>query len=178
MTPNNFFVALLTFSMTLPCFASANFAMSNAEKKAALFLLHKSDTFQKNQLMELSYPGEICPTKINTECIIFVAGNYPSADEKLAATRACVGNINSECVKALAGSYPITSERVNAAKACRGNLGQDCMLYVAGSYPTTDERLQAAKACDGADAECVKYVAGSYPSSSEKITAAKACGGQ
>ena len=178
MTPNHFFVALLTFSLTLPCFASVPLPMSTAEQKAARFLIHKSSSNQKNQLMALSYPGEICPNKINTDCITFVAGNYPSTDEKLAATRACVGNFNSECVKAVAGSYASTLEKLEAAKACRGNLSQECMSYVAGSYPSTNEKIQAAKACDGADVECVKYVAGSYPSSTEKIAAAKACGGQ
>lgn len=120
MTAINFFTAILTFSLTLPCFASNNPSMSRFEKKAAAFLLHKNGIAQKNQLQELSYPGETCPTKISADCISFVAGSYPRADEKLAAARACIGNISSDCAKVAAGSYPSPSERIAAAKACGG----------------------------------------------------------
>jgi hypothetical protein len=178
MTPTNFFAAILTLSTTLYGFASHSITMTQYEKKAAIFLLHKDLAVQKFQRQELPNPGHICYPKVSAECIDFVAGSLPNTDERLEAARACVGNLNADCASFAAGTLSNISDRIEAAKACRGNFGKDCLEYVSGTFADMSQRLQSAKACNGADLECVKYVAGSFPSSDERISAAKACGGQ
>lgn len=111
-------------------------------------------------------------------CIEFVAGSYPTTNERKEAALSCVGNYGADCTIFLAGSYPTTRERQDAAKACKGNRGVECATFVAGLYPTSKERLDAVKACAHADVECVKYIAGSYPNTKQRLDAAKACGGQ
>ncbi|MBS1963704.1 MAG: hypothetical protein JST04_15925 [Bdellovibrionales bacterium] len=126
---------------------------------------------------QLAGPAECTPPSTQ-DCIVFVAGSYPSSDERITAAKACVGNYGVTCAKWAAGSYPSFDERVTAARACRDNRTTECAVFVAGSYPSSDERLTAVRACGNADIACVKYVAGSYPSFDERVAAAKSCSDQ
>jgi hypothetical protein len=151
--------------------------LTDLQKKAAIFLIENSafqETVGKNSMAR----NACNPTSPSADCINFVAGSYPSSDEKLAAARACTGVSSVDCVKFIAGSYPSFDERVKAASACKNNVNLDCVQFVAGSYPSFDERTKAGLACENADVNCVKSVVGSYPNFNERVKAAQACGGK
>jgi hypothetical protein len=177
----SFKTTFLILSLASCCLAFGKpMSSKTLQDRAATFLLKKAQgqlQIQSLRSQSLTRDFQQCHQPLSTECIQFVAGNFPSDDERAAAARACVGNEDATCAKFVAGNYPTTDERVNAAKACRNNLGSACAEFVAGNYPTEDERINAAKACENADVECVKYTAGNYPTSDERLNAAKACGG-
>ncbi len=162
--------------------ASAKQELGALEKRAAIFLL-KQSTLKSQALKSAKFfssQNEICEDdkpKPSSDCISYVAGSYPSTDERVRAARACAGNHGVSCATYVAGSYPSFSEREAAALACRNVSDLSCAKFVAGSYPSNSERVTAAKACKNASLECVKYTAGSYPSFSERVAAANACGG-
>ena len=165
---------------------------SAAELKAALYSIQKEEAAFEMRALKSTEPtqglqntlgldvldrGDCLPTN-RTSCIEFVAGSYPTTNERLEAAKTCAGVYSGDCVKFVAGSYPTTSQRKDAALACRGVFAVECVEFVAGSYPTTTQKKEAAAACvNVVDGACVKYVAGSYPTRSQKIAAARACAG-
>lgn len=147
--------------------------LSEMQQKAAAFLLQKT---QKSAIRE-SHPGCYEPPASNAQCMQYVAGSYPTSDQRLEAARACAGVSNLGCVQYVAGSYPTFDGRVSAARSCVGVSDLSCAQYVAGSYPTSDQRETAAQACRYASVDCVRQVAGSYPTFDQRVAAAQACGG-
>lgn len=111
------------------------------------------------------------------DCIKYVAGSYPTSEERSRAARACVGVSDMQAVNYIAGSYPSFSEREEAAYLSSRNLNLECTKFVAGSYPTLQERKNAAGVCHNVKFDCVQLVAGSYPTMTERMNAAKSCGG-
>ncbi len=176
---------LLLFILTSGVGSWGSSAMTRLEKKASFFLMKKSliteSKLQSTSTDFIPLDGEYCPAqppRPNSECIVFVTGNFPSTDDKLRAVRACAGNYNAVCAKYVAGNFPNFDERVAAAESCRNNIDTDCMKFVAGDFPSSDERKTAAMACRNASLDCVKYTAGNFPNFDERLSAARACGGQ
>ena len=177
--------AIVLCGLVLGSFVSAKSELNLVQLKAAHFLYNKAVkqtakselSKKKNNLWKQDI---ICdqPSSIDGQCVKFVAGDYPSSDERVNAARACAGVQSVECVKFVAGNYPNSDERVNAAKTCAGVVDVECIKFVAGNYPNSDERNEAVLACKYASVDCVKEVAGNYPNFSERVAAAKACGGQ
>lgn len=179
----------LVTSLVFAGVVSAKSELNVTQLRAAAFMLKKAEqksvsantSSKTSSILEHDnchppYPKPE-PPKPDTECITYVAGSYPSTDERVRAARACVGVYSLACVQYAAGSYPSFAERESAARSCSGIHDIECAQFVAGSYPSTSERLQAVEACRYADVTCVRQVAGSYPSFAERISAAKACGG-
>lgn len=160
---------------------SAKSELNITQLRAAAYLLKQSEKQSLNKKTESFLEQEACQPPVTPspdgQCVSYVAGSYPTSDERLRAARACAGVYSLECVQYAAGSYPTFSERETAAQSCRGVYDVACAQYVAGSYPTTSERAQAVEACRYANVDCVKQVAGSYPTLAERIAAAKACSG-
>ncbi|MGE0614638.1 MAG: hypothetical protein AB7P04_03280 [Bacteriovoracia bacterium] len=111
-------------------------------------------------------------------CMDYVAGSFPTTDDRLEAARICAGTRDLVCAEYVAGAFPTKETRIGAVQVCRGNQGIACAEFVSGSFPTSGTRKQAVEACRWADVECVKAVAGSFPTSDTRLAAARACGGR
>jgi hypothetical protein len=161
----------LLLSISMVASISSVFASSTLESRAAKFFEMKA--------LGMVEDHELPPTcqPMSKECIVFVAGSYPSTSDRIDAVRACVGNYGDACAKYVSGSYPSKSDRIESARACRNNYNLDCATLVSGSYPSHAERLESVLACANVDVECLKFILGSYPSRSERLEAAKVCSG-
>jgi hypothetical protein len=168
-----------TFLILALGLVSATSAFAAVSAKERVELTSRSATYflTAGNAAETAAPAECGPAPSTQACITFVAGAYPSSDERIAAARACVGNYGDTCATWAAGAYPSYDVRVVAARACRNNLSTDCAAFVAGAYPSYDQRIAGVSACQNADFDCVKYVAGAYPSYDQRIAAAKSCAG-
>lgn len=112
----------------------------------------------------------------NQECAEWVAGSYPTYDQRLNSLKACQGVIILDCPKWVAGSYPTFDQRINASQACNRINNMKCPEWVAGSYPTFDQRVAATKACIKVESdECPKWAAGNYPTFDQRINSAISC---
>lgn len=184
MSNKNFGIKIILISvLVFAGVVSAKSELNTTQLRAAAFLLKKAEqkSFKTESLVEHLPPGchdPVTPPVPDSQCVTYVAGSYPTSDERIRAARACAGVYSLKCVQFAAGSYPTFSEREAAARSCSGVHDTACAEYVSGSYPTTSERTQAVEACRYASVECVRQVAGSYPTFSERIEAARACGGQ
>ena len=105
-----------------PVFGSSE--MSKFEKKAASFMLLKIKSLPSVSAHTGSPAAGNCTVGASLQCVEFVAGSYPSNDERLKAVRACRANQDSECVIYVAGSYPSFGEREDSAKSCANNYGK------------------------------------------------------
>jgi len=179
---------VLVSSLVFAGVVSAKSELNVTQLRAAAYLLKQLEKQPENSTLKVQSsanlehdncqtPPPYQPPQPDTQCITYVAGSYPSADERVRAARACAGVYSLECVQYAAGSYPSFAERESAARSCSGVHDIACAQYVAGSYPSTSERTQAVEACRYASVDCVRQVAGSYPSFAERIAAAKACSG-
>lgn len=112
-----FIIVILTLALGNSVYAKSS--MTQYEAKAAKFLLQKKHQQFSQLSTVLSNPNEICYVKNNLDCIQFVAGSYPSSQQKLEAAKAC-HSADVECVKYVAGSYPSSEQLIAAAKACGG----------------------------------------------------------
>lgn len=159
--------------------------LSSIQLKAAQFLYQKanlqsSKKEESSKVSQLSIQQVICdqPTHVSVECIRFVSGSYPTADDKIRAARSCSGVQKLECVTYVSGNYPSMSDRESSASSCSGVTDVGCVQFVSGSYPSLSDRIEAAASCKYSSLDCVKQVVGSYPTLAERVAAAKACGGQ
>jgi hypothetical protein len=171
---------------------SAQLSKKALENRAAVYLLNKTEmrtsnqnirSFALNRQVDSSLElvdRDRCqePEPIDMSCVTFVAGNWPSSEQRAEAARACVGNPSDSCVKFVAGSWPDFDLRVKSAKACRNNTSLACAEWVAGNWPSTEQRLAAAIACDHVDLDCAKFTAGNWPSNDQRLEAARACSGR
>ncbi len=168
--------AQLVFGVLLTLMGSVSAQAVSLDEKVARFFLREASRAS----VVLEQHGDRCEPiePAGKECIVYVAGDYASQDERLASARACIGNRGVECARYVAGDYASREDRISAARSCSRVPEAACAKYVAGDYASRADRVEAAKSCKNSSLSCIRSVVGSYPSRSDRIKAARACAGE